>query len=208
MGRLGRILFMTAAVAALLATVCQGQSPSLLTRHVREVTANGQAQFVGHLSATEPMRLVLVLPLRNQVDLDAFLKEVYDPSSPSYHHFLTVEEFTARFGPTEEDYYKVAQFAESHGLIVVGTSPNRVNLDVTGSPAAIENAFHIKLGLYQHPTESRTFYAPDREPTPDLDVQLWHISGLDSYSIPRPLLHRRKTNAQPSATTGSGPSAS
>lgn len=205
----GRFLFTMTTVMALFATVCMAQSKSPLTRHVREVTANGKAQVVGHLSAAEPIRLVLVLPLRNQAQLDAFLKEVYDPSSPSYHHFLTVEEFTARFGPTEEDYYKVAQFAESHGLIVVGTSPNRVNLDVSGSITAIENAFHVKLGLYQHPAESRTFYAPDREPTPDLDVQLWHISGLDSYSIPRPFLHhRRNSNAQPSATTGSGPSAS
>jgi subtilase family serine protease len=193
---------------ALVTTVCQAQSKHPLTRHVREETVNGKAQLVGHFSAAEPIRLVLVLPLRNQAQLDAFLKEVYDPSSPSYHHFLTVEEFTARFGPTEEDYYKVAQFAESHGLIVVGTSPNRVNLDVTGSPAAVENAFHVKLGLYQHPAESRTFYAPDREPIPDLDVQLWHISGLDNFSTPRPLLHRRNPNAQPSATTGSGPSAS
>jgi hypothetical protein len=41
----------------------------------------------------------LVLPHRNQAELDAFLKELYDPSSPSYRQFLTVEEFTAGLVP-------------------------------------------------------------------------------------------------------------
>jgi hypothetical protein len=56
--------------------------------------------------------------------------------------------------------------------------------------ANIEKAFHVTMGVYQHPTENRTFFAPDREPTPDLAVQLWHIAGLDNYSIPQPALLR------------------
>lgn len=65
------------------------------------------------------------------------------------------------------------------------------------------------MGLYQHPSENRTFFAPDREPTPNLNVQLWHISGLDNYSIPRPLfVHQAASPLRSNATTGSGPSAS
>ncbi len=188
--------------------VCQAEPQSLMTRHVREVTLNGQAPAVGRLPATQSMRLVLVLPLRNQKALDSLLKELYDPSSPSYRQFLTVEEFTAKFGPTQEDYNAVINFAEAHGLTVVGTSRNRVNLDVKGSVASIEEAFHLTMGIYQHPTDDRTFYAPDREPTPDLAVRLWHISGLDNYSIPRPAVMHRDMSVRPTATTGSGPSAS
>jgi len=156
----------------------------------------------------QSMRLVLVLPLRNQAALDSLLRELYDPSSPLYRHFLTVEEFTARFGPTQDDYDSVIRFAEGNGLTVVGTSRNRLNLDVTGSVASIESAFHLNMGVYQHPTENRTFYAPDREPMPDLAVQLWHISGLDNYSIPRPAVVHRELAAKSNATTGSGPGAS
>jgi len=43
--------------------------------------------------------------------------------------------------------------------------------------ANVEKAFHVTMGLYQHPTQNRTFYAPDREPTVDLSIRLWHISG-------------------------------
>ena len=164
--RISTSLLTMVALVSVVSIVCQAQPQLLLTHHVREATLNGQAQFVGPLPATQPMRLVLVLPLRNQAALDNFLKELYDPSSASYRHFLTVEEFTARFGPSQEDYDAVIRFAETHGFTVVGTSRNRLNVDVTGPVASIEDAFHVTMGVYQHPTENRTFYAPDREPTP------------------------------------------
>ncbi|MGD0301722.1 MAG: S53 family peptidase, partial [Bryobacteraceae bacterium] len=68
-----------------------------------------------------------------------------------------------------------------------------------------ETAIHVKMGLYQHPTENRTFYAADREPTVDLPFQLWHIAGLDNYSIPQPALLRRPLTMTSQATTGSCP---
>ena len=176
------------ALVPIVNVVSQAQSLPLATRHVRDVVLSGQAKSVGRLPATQPMRLVLVLPHRNQAALDSLLQDLYDPSSPSYHHFLTVEEFTAMFGPSQEDYDAVISFAQAKGLSVVGTSRNRMNVDVTGPVANIEEAFHVTMGVYQHPTENRTFYAPDREPTPDLSVPLWHIAGLDNYSIPQPAL--------------------
>jgi subtilase family serine protease len=61
--------------------------------------------------------------------LETFLKELYDPSSASYRRFLTVEEFTTRFGPSQQDYDSVIRFAQANGFTVVGTSRNRMNLD-------------------------------------------------------------------------------
>ncbi|OLB32846.1 MAG: hypothetical protein DMG41_02405 [Acidobacteria bacterium] len=205
--RLNTSLLRIVALFSVVSIVCQAQSPSSLTLHVRDVTLNGQARSVGHLSPMQTMRLVLVLPLRNQAALEAFLKELYDPSSASYRHYLTVEEFTAKYGPSQEDYDAVIRFAEANGLTVVGTSRNRVNVDVTGSVANIEKAFHLTMGAYMHPTENRTFYAPDREPTVNLPFPLWHIAGLDNYSIPHPAgLHHRNLSVGSNATTGSGPS--
>jgi subtilase family serine protease len=198
-------LLTVVALVSVASVVSHAQSLPLLTHHVREATTNGQAQSVGRLPATQSMRLVLVLPLRNQAALNDFLKELYDPSSPSYRQFLTVEGFTRMFGPKYEDYSAVTRWAETNGLTVVGTSRNRLNLDVTGSVATIERAFHVNMGLYQHPTENRTFFAPDREPTPDLAVQLWHISGLDNYSSPHPALVQRSLEVTSQATTGSCP---
>jgi subtilase family serine protease len=192
-------------VLSIANSVSHAESRPLLTRHVRSETVNGQARLAGRLPAEKTMRLVIVLPLRNQADLERFLKELYDPASPSYRQFLKVEEFTARFGPTQQDYDAVVDWAETNQFTIAGMSRNRMNLDVTGSVAAIESAFHVNMGLYQHPTENRTFYAPDREPTVDLPFELWHIAGLDNFSIPHSTLTRRSLEATSEATTGSCP---
>jgi kumamolisin len=199
------------AIVSGASLVSQAQPQSLLTHHIPEAALNGHAPLLGRLPATQSMRLVLVLPHRNQVALENLLRDLYDPSSASFHKFLSVEEFTERFGPTQQDYDSVIRFAHANGLTVVGTSRNRMNLDVRGSVSSIEQALHINLGVYQHDTENRTFFAPDREPTPDLEIQLWHVAGLDNYATPKTMLTRRDANdpqATSDATTGSGPSKS
>ena len=114
--RLSTSLLAIIAILAVLNTIAPAQSLTLGTRHTREVTLSGQAPSIGRLPATHAVRLVIVLPLRNQDQLEKLLDELYDPSSPSYRHFLTVEEFTARFGPTEDDCDAVIRFAEANGL--------------------------------------------------------------------------------------------
>lgn len=191
---------------------------TVLTRHVRPVTTTGAAQSLGRLPAGRLMNLDLVLPMRNQAGLETLLEELYDPTNAVYHRFLTPKEFTARFGPTESDYNAVVQFARMHGMTVTGGSRDGLDVQVSAPVEAIEMAFHVRIGSYQHPTENRTFFAPDREPTPDLPFALWHISGMDNYSVPHPLLVSKREYAKAHgvapeavvshATTGSGPSAS
>jgi subtilase family serine protease len=201
------LLFSTIIAMVLgVSVVGQAQAQSLLTRHMREATVSGRAQSIGHLPATQAMRLDIVLPLHDAAGLDAFLQELYDPSSPVYRHFLTVQEFTARFGPSPEDYDALVRFALAQGFAIVGGSRDAMDLQLEGSVSAIERAFHVSMGVYQHPTEDRTFFAPDREPTVDLPFPLWHVSGLDNYSIPRPASLHRNLTVKPNTTTGSCPS--
>jgi kumamolisin len=207
------------AIAALVSIVTiNSQAQSVLTHHVREVTLNGQAQSLGRLPANQIMQLDVVLPLSDQAGLDAFLKDLYDPSSPSYHQYLKVKQFTDRFGPTQEEYDAVIRFVNANGFTVVGGTRDGMDVQIKGPVSSVEKAFHLSMHTYQHPAENRTFYAPDSEPTTSLTFPLWHISGLDNYSIPHPLLVDKKTYAQEHginadavvshATTGSGPSAS
>jgi kumamolisin len=184
------------------------QPQSLLTHHVRAVTLNGQAPFVGRLPATQSMHIDIVLAVRDQAGLDSFLRELYDPSSPAYRQFLTVEQFTQAFGPSQKDFDALIRFATANGFTVTGGSRDAMDVVLKGSVANVETAFHVNMGLYHDPIENRDFYAPDREPTVDLPFQLWHITGLDNYSIPRRALVRRNSSVKPPATTGSCPSAS
>jgi subtilase family serine protease len=211
------ILFLTLAVGVSILAV-RAQAQSVRTRHVREAVSSGEAQPVGRLASGQIMNLNLVLPLSDPAGLESFLSDVYDPSSSLFHKFLTPTEFTAKFGPSKVQYEAVVQFAVSNGFTVTGGSRDEMDVQVRGPVSAVESAFHVHMATYQHPTENREFYAPDNEPTTDLPFELWHISGLDNYSIPHRLLESRSDYAAAHgmdvkdvvshATTGSGPSAS
>ncbi|MGO9563408.1 MAG: protease pro-enzyme activation domain-containing protein, partial [Candidatus Korobacteraceae bacterium] len=103
------------------------------------------------------MRFDIVLALRHRPELENFLQELYDPSSPSYKQYVTPQEFTARFGPSQEDYDALIAFAKASGFTVVRGSRDAFDVQLTGSVANIEKAFHVTMGVYQHPTENRTF---------------------------------------------------
>jgi subtilase family serine protease len=217
--RINRFLLSIAVLLSLvtLAAICS-QAQSMSTRHVREVTRTGASKPIGQLPPDQTMTLDVVLPLRDPAGLNSFLKELYDPSSPSYRQFLSVPEFTARFGPTEENYDAVVRYLKSYGFEIAGGTRDGMDVLIKGPVSAVEAAFHVSMRTYQHPTEDRTFYAPDREPTTGLSFALWHVSGLDNYSIPHPLYVKRSDYAKAHginaedvvshATTGSGPSAS
>ena len=151
------------------------------------------------------LNLTIGLPLRDREGLTNLLQQLYDPASTNYHRFLTPEQFAERFGPTEADYQAVVSFGQSHGLVVTGKHPNRTLVSVRGTVADIERAFHVTLNEYQHPTESRTFYAPDVEPSVDLAVPVLAVSGLDNYVIPHPCLKPIPREQAKPDLTGSGP---
>src|SRR5271165_1826900 len=203
----GRTALICAAMSLLLTITGQAQQPlQLLHNHVRPAVASGKAVPVGVLPSTQRLNLAIMLPLRNQSDLSGFLDRLYDPSSPDYHQFLTVAQFTERFGPTEQDYQAVVAFAKANGFTVTDTPANRLLVDINGSVGQIEKAFHVGMKVYLHPTENRTFYSPDREPSLDLSVPVSHIAGLNNFSIPRSMLKKGSVAQQMvQSHAGSGP---
>jgi uncharacterized repeat protein (TIGR03803 family) len=193
------------ALGLVLATSVGATERQVLSGHVPAATMRSQP--VSRLPATSRLNLAIGLPLRNQEVLNALLERLYDPASPQYRHYLTSEQFAERYGPAREDYETVIEFAKSCGLTVTATHPNRTLLDVAGSPEDIEKAFHVKLQVYRHPSEARTFHAPDVEPSVDLAIPILHVAGLNNFNQPRPLAHRRirTPGSKPKSLSGAGP---
>ena len=203
------VILTTALVGAMLLCVsARAVERQVLLGHLPPAVAKLQLQPIGRLPATNQLRLAIGLPLRNTNEMARLLQEMYDPASPQFRHYLTLEQFTERFGPTKEDYEAVKPFALKHGLEVTVTHPNRVVLDVAGPVAAIESALNIKLHVYEHPTEGRTFYAPDREPSVEAGLAVLDISGLNNFVRPRPALHRDTSSVSSVVAGGSGPAGS
>ena len=180
--------------------------------HVQSLRGHVPAAVVklkpsGSLQPEQELHLAIGLPLRNQESLTNLLQRIYNPASPDYRHYLTPAKFAELFAPTESDYQAVASFAQRAGLRVTGTYPNRALLDVAGPVSNVEKALHLKLRTFQHPKEKRLFFAPDSEPTLDLQTPVLHISGLDNYLEPRPssLVRQPQACATAALATGSGP---
>jgi subtilase family serine protease len=172
---------------------------------IPDAVAQRKAAMAGTVDPKQPLKVALQLPLRNQPELTQLLHDLYDSSSPRFHKYLSVSEFTARFGPTAEDYKKVVRWAKSEGLNVTTTTANRRLVGVEGSVQKINRAFKVQMSNYQHPLEGRVFYSADREPNPaGLSVPLLQITGLSNYVLPRPM-HRRGKAAGLTGP-GSGPS--
>lgn len=184
------------------------QLPQVLHSHVRSVVSQGKATVVGLLPPDQLLNLSIVLPLRNQAELTSLLGRLYDPSSPDYRHFLSVDQFTEQFGPTVEDYEAVVSFAEANGFVVTDRPANRLVVPISGSVAQINRAFNLKMSVYQHPTEDRTFFSPNREPSFKLSVPVAHIAGLNDFSLPHPMLEISQEGVQLASVTGSGPGGS
>jgi subtilase family serine protease len=207
---------LSAAVALALAATTTAQAESVMTRHMRAEVSAGTAQPMAHLAATQTLSLDIVLPLSDPAGLDSFLADIYNPASPNFHHFLTVAEFTAKFGPQQTDYDTVLAYAKANGLQVTGGSLDGMDVQVQGTVAAVEKAFNVKMQTYPR-ASGGTFFAPDREPSTATSVKIWHVSGMDDYSVPHALYQKRSDYAAEHgvtpeslvshATTGSGPSA-
>jgi uncharacterized repeat protein (TIGR03803 family) len=207
--RLARSLFNATAIllcfrfeppaSAVGTQVLHGNRPSIMARLAP----------VEPLSISNHLNLAIALPLRNTPELTNLLRQIYDPDGPNYHHYLTPAQFAERFGPTEKDYQAVVAFAKASGLTVTGTHPNRTLVDVNGSVASIEKAFHVTMRWYHHPTEKRDFYAPDTEPSLNLSTPILAVIGLNNFYLPHPMgiitnFFNQPFNAVPYAT-GSGP---
>lgn len=183
------------AAPAFAAHIQVSTVPAAVTQH--------KAAFVKALNPATPLKLQVVLPMRNKAELSQFAHAVADPDDPHYRHYLTVAQFTERFGPTKSDYDAAIRFFNDSGLKVTHTAANRYLFQIEGTAADVERVLHVNLNLYQHPTENRTFMAPDREPTLDLGVPVQHIADLDTFVLPYPKFVRGDGSQR---AGGSGPS--
>jgi uncharacterized repeat protein (TIGR03803 family) len=177
----------------------------------RQILHNSMPAAVSKATPLRPsarwsrLNLSISLPLRDRPGLTNLLQQIYDPASPNFRHYLTPEQFAQRFGPTEEDYQAVVGFAKSHGLLVTATHANRTLVSLKGTVADVERTFHVTLNEYQHPTEARTFYAPDGEPSIDLATPVLGVSGLDNFVVPHPCLKPRLPGSGAHPQTGTAP---
>jgi len=202
-GSLRSCLIASAVAVAATTTV---SAATLGDRVVPAIVAEHGVTPAGRVAPATRLRLQVVLPMHNLTGLRSLLHDqIYNRNSALYHHYLSVAEFTQRFGPAQSDYDAAIAFFNANGLSVTHTYANRYLFQVEGNASDVERVLNVRLNLYKHPTENRNFMAPDREPTLALNVPVLSITGLNNFQLPTPRLVRSPDGDNRRGGTGSGP---
>jgi hypothetical protein len=169
-------------------SVSASLSPAVARRsEVPSVVSTGKATRVAALPKSQMLRLTLGLNPRNAAQKQAFLQAVQDKSSPQFHHFLTPQEWDARFAPSAADEQQVVAWARSAGLTVTQRFANRLVVDVEGDSGTVSRAFGVHLSTYRD--GSRAFFSNDAAPTlPEaVSKAVLSVQGLSNYGQLKPV---------------------
>jgi subtilase family serine protease len=137
-----------------------------------------------------PTMSVVFKPSASQkADIDLTLLVLQDPTSPSYHRWLSPEEYAARFGLSPAEIARVAAWLASRGLTVEGPSRTATRLSFSGTVASVEQAFATEMHRYQ--VEGVEHYAMSYAPSvpADLASMVLGLHGMNDFR-PAPPIHR------------------
>jgi subtilase family serine protease len=85
----------------------------------------------------------------DQVGADAFAAAVSTPGNAQFHHYLSPNAYTARFGPSAAHAAAVEAWLTSAGLREVGADSGRDYVSATGTVARIQSAFGVRINSYR-----------------------------------------------------------
>jgi kumamolisin len=142
------------------------------------VAAKAADHFLGRTDPEKKLGFTVVLRFR-QAALDRYLRELENPSSPNYHHYLTARQIGRRFGISDAALARVKARLAAAGLTVTETYLQRTAIRARGSVARISAFFRTSLGDFKA-ADGRVYHKPLRPPAipPDLRRSVAGVTGL------------------------------
>jgi kumamolisin len=140
---------------------------------------------IGSAPEQEVIQVTVHLRGRAPQQLDRQLAQLAKTPPESRQH-LTREEFAQQYGARPADIAAVRRFAANHHLNVVSVHPERRTVELSGTVAAMSDAFGVDLRLHQSSTgvyrgRSGSIHVPR-----DLAPAIVAVLGLDTRPAARP----------------------
>ena len=109
-------------------------------------------------------RMILVLnPRPNGKDRpDLLVAQINDPSSPSYHQWLTPAQYGKRFGISDDDLADVTAWLQRRGFSVDEIGAGRGWIDFSGNVGQVERAF--KTQIHEFKLNGKNYHANVSDP--------------------------------------------
>jgi subtilase family serine protease len=103
----------------------------------------------GKIAPTSAVSFELSLSLRNAAAAQAFVRQVSQPRSALYRHYLSDAQWESRFGPTKADVATAESWLRKQGFVVGSVPKDRLFVSARGTALQVERAFGVSLGSYK-----------------------------------------------------------
>jgi subtilase family serine protease len=110
-----------------------------------EARSENDAGAVADGFAMEHMLLQLKRPAEQEAAAAAAVDALHNPKSPTYHKWLTPEQFGQTYGPAQSDIDAVTAWLTMKGFTVHSVYPNRTTIDFSGTAGQVREAFHTEI---------------------------------------------------------------
>ncbi|MGH8397188.1 MAG: S53 family peptidase [Gammaproteobacteria bacterium] len=146
------------------------------------------AKYAGHHDPSSMLKVTVALKLRNTEQLDEFLRAVTDPTSPEYHQFLTPQQFTAMYGPTQDQVNAVVNYLESQEIHVTDVTPDDLAIHIQAKSGLLERVLGIQINDYS--VHGAGGYASQNNPEFPSDIvsSIQTVFGLSNIEHARSML--------------------
>jgi subtilase family serine protease len=149
-----------------------------------------------------PMERTLLV-LQRSAEQEATLRKLLDEqqikSSPSYHHWLTPEQFGQQFGPADADIQAVTSWLASEGFQVSQVAAGRTVIEFSGTAGQIRQAFHTEIHRFVVDGEAHWANASDPQIPAAVRPVVAGFASLNNFPK-RPRVHRLGTFSRSKAT--------
>ena len=135
-----------------------------------------------------------------QADLNQLLTAQLDPSSPSYHQWLTSEQFGARFGLSSSDLAKVSAWLTSQGFTITSVAKSSTFITFTGTAAQVQQAFGTAIHTVSYNGEQHITNLTEPTLPAAISSVVLAVSGLNDFKL-KPRSRQRNTTTDPQFTT-------
>ena len=185
-----------AGVASLLAVggsvAAATASASVSPDNVRAAVADSQTSLATSKALQSaapalPARITasVYLASRNASGLTTYAQQVSTPGTAQYGHYLSAAQVIADYAPSAAETAAVESWARSNGLSVgAATTGFGAYVQVSGTPAQVQQAFSVKFGSYRVGSKKSTqkFYAPEQAASVPTAISgdVLAVSGLDN----------------------------
>ncbi|KJV36111.1 hypothetical protein VI08_06455 [Luteibacter yeojuensis] len=123
--------------------------------------------------------------------LETLVAAQHDPASPTFHHWLTPEQYGKRFGLADSDIDAVRAWLVSEGFTVHAVYPNKTQIDFSGDAGLVRKAFRAPLRVYADGAAKHIANANDIAVPAALSPVIAGVLGLhDFHPVPQHLKAR------------------